>query len=214
MSRQRPPAVVAELGRPETPEETAERQAEARRVRASHRTTTNLWLSILAGLAAVLVLVLIVPRGDAVLTSNVDYVAAAATAQDDVDVSLAVPRPGADWKANAAELRKSAGDEVVSWYIGFLTPDGDYLGFSQGIDANTTWLDDLLRGSRPDSAMSIGGLDWTVYDNRETGARGNVEYALVTEGQDGLYAVYGTADPAEAEQLASAVAESIEEDAR
>ena len=211
MSRQRPPAVVAELGRPETPEETAARRAEERRIRASRRTTTNLWLSLTAALAAVLVLVLLVPRGDADLTPDVDYVAVAAQAQDEVDVPLAVPRPGTDWRANAAELRTSRADEVVSWYIGFVTPGDEYLGFSQGIEADRSWLSALLRESRADSTTSIGGLEWTVYDNRETGARGNVEYALVTEGSDSLYAVYGTADPAEAERLASAVAESLGE---
>ncbi|WP_210479416.1 DUF4245 family protein [Naasia sp. SYSU D00948] len=213
MSRQRRPAVVAELGRPETPEETAARKAEERRVRASRRTTTNLWLSLLAGLAAVLVLVLLVPRGDAELTPDIDYVAVAADAQKDVDVPLAVPRPGSDWRANAAELRTSAADDIVSWYIGFLTPGDEYLGFSQGIEANPSWVSALLQESRPDSTDRIGGLEWTVYDNRETGARGNVEYALVTEGPDGLYAVYGTADPGEAAQLAAAVAESISGDA-
>ncbi len=211
MSRQRPPAVVAELGRPETPEETAARKAEERRIRSSRRTTTNLWLSLLASVAFVLVLVLLVPRGDANLAPEVDYVAAAGSAQDSVDVPIAVPRPGSDWKANAAELRTSPADDITSWYIGFLTPGGDYLGFTQGIDANETWLNELLQDSPADSTTRIGGLEWTVYDNRETGARGNVEYALVTEGPDALYAVYGTADTGEAEHLAAAVADSLAE---
>jgi Protein of unknown function (DUF4245) len=215
MSRHRPPAVVAELGRPETPEETAARRAEERRIRASRRTTTNLWLSLIATVAVVVVLVLIVPRGGADSTPDVDYVAAAATAQRTVDAPLAVPRPGADWRANAAEVRTSEADGIVSWYIGYLTPGGDYLGFTQGIEANATWLNELLRDSAADSTTRIGGLEWTVYDNRETGARGNVEYALVTEGADGiLYAVYGTAEPEEAQHLATAVADSIAEAGR
>ena len=94
MSRRRPPAVVAELGRPETPEEYAARKAEASRLRRSRQTTKNLWLSILATLVVVLGLVLIVPRGDMKLTPDVDYAAVAADAQGTVDVPLAVPELG------------------------------------------------------------------------------------------------------------------------
>jgi len=49
-----------------------------------------------------------------------------------------------------------------------------------------------------------------VYDNRDSGEKGNVEYALAATTDDGIFAVYGTATPAEAETLAAAVAASIE----
>jgi hypothetical protein len=209
MSRQRPPAVVAELGRPETPEEYAARRAEASRLRRSRQTTKNLWLSILASLAVVLGLVLIVPRGDATYAPHVDYPAVAKEAQGAVDVPLAVPALPDGWRSNSAELREGA-DDVKSWYVGLLTPEDDYLGFSQGIHANESWLSALLGGSRADSTKRIGGLEWTVYDNRKSGAKGNVEYALTTTTEDSIYAVYGTADPAEAATLAAAVATSIE----
>jgi hypothetical protein len=207
MSRQRPPAIVAELGRPETPEEYAARKAEASRLRRSRQTLTNLWLSILASLGVLLALVLVVPRGDAKFAPHVDYVAVAKEAQGGVDVPLAVPKLGAGWRSNSAELRDGA-DGVRSWYVGLLTPHDDYLGFSQGIDANESWLAAVLNDSRADSTERIGGLEWTVYDNRDTGAKGNVEYALATTTAEGVYAVDGTADPAAAKTLAAAVAAS------
>jgi len=209
MSRQRPPAVVAELGRPETPEEYAARRAEASRLRRSRQTTKNLWLSILASLVVVLALVLVVPRGDMKFAPDVDYAQVAEEAQGGVDVPLAVPELGDGWRSNSAELRKGA-DDVQSWYIGLLTPSDDYLGFSQGIEANESWLSALLNESRADGVKEIGGLEWTVYDNRDSGAKGNIEYALAATTDDGVYAVYGTADPAEAETLAAAVATSLE----
>jgi len=208
MSRQRPPAVVAELGRPETREEYEARRAEASRVRRSRQTTTNLWLSILASLGVVLALVLVVPRGDAKFEPDVDYAAVAKDAQGAVDAPLAVPVLGKGWRSNSAELRKGA-DGVQSWYIGLLTPSDDYVGFSQGISGNESWLSDLLNESRADSTERIGGLEWTVYDNRDSGAKGNIEYALATTAGDSVLAVYGTADPAEAKTLAAAVAASI-----
>jgi hypothetical protein len=48
-----------------------------------------------------------------------------------------------------------------------------------------------------------------VYDNRDSGAKGNIQYALATTTDDSVLAVYGTADPAEAKSLAAAVAASI-----
>ncbi|BDZ44659.1 DUF4245 domain-containing protein [Naasia aerilata] len=210
MSRQRQPAIVAELGRPETPEETLARKAEASRKRRSRQTITNLWLSLIASLGVVLVLVLIVPRGDQQFAPDVDYRQVAQEAQGAVDAPLVVPELGSGWRSNSAELRTSAADKIVTWYIGFLTPAKDYLGFSQGVDANPTWLSTLLQKSRADSTTRIGGREWTVYDNRETGGHGNVEYALSTETADGIYAVYGTADPAEAEQLAAAVGKDLD----
>jgi hypothetical protein len=212
MSRQRPPVIVAELGRPETPEETIARKAEASRKRRSRQTISNLWLSLIASLAVVLVLVLIVPRGDQQFAPDVDYRQVAQEAQGAVDVPLVVPAPGKGWRSNSAVLRTGAADKIVTWYIGFLTPANDYLGFSQGVEANPTWLANLLQQSRADSTQQIGGREWTVYDNRDTDGHGNVEYALSTETPDGIVAIYGTADPAEAEQLATAVGKDLDAD--
>jgi hypothetical protein len=212
MSRSRQPAVVAELGRPETPEETLARKEEASRKRRSRQTITNLWLSLLASLGVVLVLVLIVPRGDQQFAPDVDYRQVAQEAQGAVDVPLAVPDLGKGWRSNSAELRSGSADKILSWYVGFLTPADDYLGFSQGVDANPTWLANLLDQSRADSTERIGGREWTVYDNRDTGGHGNVEYALATETPSGIYAVYGTADPAEAEELAAAIGKTLDAD--
>ena len=61
----RPPRVVAELGRPETPEETAARQAENSLKHRQRQTVTNLVLALGASLLVVLALVLLVPRSDA-----------------------------------------------------------------------------------------------------------------------------------------------------
>lgn len=209
MSRLRPPAIVAELGRPETPEETAARTAENSRKHRSRQTVTNLWLSLLASLAVVAVLVLVVPRGDQAVRPDVDYARVATEAQGAVDVPLVVPRPGDGWHSNSAALRTGSADRIVSWYIGFLTPANGYLGFSQGVRANAGWLAALLQGSRAGSTAQLGGREWTVYDNRDTGAKGNVRYALSTETARGIYLVYGTADPAEAAALATAVSREL-----
>jgi hypothetical protein len=208
--REKPPAIVAELGRPETPAETAARKAANSRKHREKQTVNNLWLSLLVTLGIVLVLVLLVPRGNDTPRTAVDYRQVAAEAQPSIEQPLAVPELNTTWRSNVAELRTGAADGVSSWYVGFVTPKDDYLGFSQGLDANESWLAALLQNSRASGTEDIGGLTWTVYDNQDSGGHGNVEYALTTEDADGIYAVYGTADPTEAKELATAVARSIE----
>ena len=56
------PAIVAELGRPETPEETAARKAENSRKRRANQTAFNLIVATIASLGIVLFLVVVVVR--------------------------------------------------------------------------------------------------------------------------------------------------------
>jgi hypothetical protein len=208
--RQKSPAIVAELGRPETPEETAARKAEDSRKHRAKQTSTNLWLSLLATLAVAVVLVLIVPRGDNPIDPNEDYVAIAAEAQTSVTSPIVVPALPDAWKANAAELRTGGSSGVVSWYVGFITPNRDYLAYSQGIDGNPTWLANLLDDRTSTGTASIGGLTWDVYDHRDDKDPGNLAYALSTTVDNQVYAVYGTADDDEVTTLATALAEKID----
>lgn len=208
----KPRRVVAELGRPETPEETAARQAQARAARRSRQTTTNLVLSLGATVLLVLAIVWAVPRGrEEPIPRDVDYAATAQEAQGGYDVPLAVPDLPAGWNANEAEIRTGAADGVDSWYVGFVTPENRFAAVSQGIDANQSWLADLLDETRADSTTRLGGVDWTVYDNRDDDRQGNTEYALAADTAAGIVAVYGTAEPAEIEQLATAVAADLQE---
>ena len=62
-SKQKPPVVVAELGRPETPSETTSRKAEQSRLYKQRKTVNNLVCSLLVSLGLVRVMVLVVPRG-------------------------------------------------------------------------------------------------------------------------------------------------------
>lgn len=207
--RPREPAIVAELGRPETPEETAARKAEDSRRHRAKQTSANLWLSLLATVAVAVVLVLIVPRGDNAIDPDIDYTSLAANAQSSVTSPIAVPALPDGWKANAAELRTTGSGGVVSWYVGFITPERDYLAYSQGIDANSTWLANLLDDHAATGTRAIGGLDWDVYDDRDDRDPGNLAYALSTALDGQVYVIYGTAEEAEVSELASALAEQI-----
>ncbi|MEG0162069.1 MAG: DUF4245 family protein, partial [Aurantimicrobium sp.] len=53
--------------------------------------------------------------------------------------------------------------------------------------------------------VTIDGQQWTVYDNRSMNDAGNVEYAMVTTLGRSTVVLYGTADDAEFEQLATSI---------
>ena len=64
--------IVAELGRPETPEEAAARQAESSRRYRTSKTFPNLVWALLVCLGVVLLIVLLVPRDDAPVARDLD----------------------------------------------------------------------------------------------------------------------------------------------
>lgn len=205
----RAPRVVAELGRPETPEETAARRAENSRLHRVRQTWRNLVYSLLVCLGLVVVIVAVVPRGTGVSAPAVDYRQLASQAQNSVSDRLLAPSVPAGWTANAAELRVS--DRVTSWYVGFVTPDSGYVGYNQGLRANDTWLSDLVNGARSDSVTTIGGHPWRVYDQRSQGqAAGNAQYALATRIGSTYLVTYGTTDPPAIRSLAARLVASAQ----
>lgn len=207
---QREPRVVAELGRPETPEETAARLAENSRNYRSRKTVNNLVLSLLAVLVTVLVIVLIVPRSDKPIERDIDYSQIAAQLQNNVDEPLADPELPAGWRANAAQWRPGD-DGVASWYIGLITPGDEFIGLSQAFDANPTWLANQLQRSPATNTTTIAGVQWDVYRNAAPEKdRGNFDYALVSVAGTSTYLLVGTATEAEFDVLAGTLASQIE----
>lgn len=208
---ERAPRVVAELGRPETPEETAARKAENSLKHRQRQTLKNLVLALGASLLVVLVIVLMVPRSGAPIDRDIDVASVAEQAQIASGAPLAVPRVPEGWRANAAELRTSEADGVTAWYAGYLTPSNEYIGMYQGLEANPTWVAGLLERTLATGTTTIDGVEWTVYDNRGTGDDvGNAEYGLTTEAGDSTFVLIGTATPAEFEALARALVPAID----
>ncbi|TFD80087.1 DUF4245 domain-containing protein [Cryobacterium sp. Sr8] len=206
----REPRIVAELGRPETPEETAARKAENTRAYRARKTVNNLVLSLLVTVAAVVVLVMIVPRSDTPIDRTVDYRAVAGQVQPGVEEPLASPRLPDGWRANAATWRSGGSDKVASWYIGLLTPADAYIGLNQGIDANPSWVSEQLQGSPAAETVTLDGIQWDVYRNTAPeDERGNFDYALVTTAGTSTFLLIGTAAEAEFTVLAGALTDTI-----
>lgn len=209
MSSERP--IRADLGRPETPAETAERKAEASRLHRSRQTVRNLLASLLVCGLAVLVLVLIVPRNDSPRVFDVDYRAVAAEAQYDFTQPLVAPEVPESWRSNAAEIRTGA-DKVTEWYTGFVIYDGDhaqgFVGMSQGLNANDTWALQKLAGRSQTGEITVGGVQWREFDATHLSPEeaGNTRYALIGELDGSLFVVYGSHDPEQVRLLAERIA--------
>jgi hypothetical protein len=204
----RQPRVVAELGRPETPQETADRKAANSLNYRKRKTINNLVYSLLVCVGLVLIIALAVPRADNSFVPEVDYGAVAAQAQASTEHTLANPDLPGSWSSNRAETDKSGG--VSSWNIGLITPSKEYIGITQGFDANETWVSQQLRQSAASSTITVDGVEWTVYDNRGRDDMGNVEYAMTTESGASTFIVFGTADDEEFRTVASALADQVQ----
>jgi hypothetical protein len=199
--------IVAELGRPETPEETWERKDANRRARRQHQTAINLVLSLVASLAIVLGLVAVVARPSGSLNSTVDYRHVASQAHV-AGVTIAAPKLPRSYTSNRADYQDSTSDGVKVWTVGLLTPDKQYIGIHQGIDANTTWVSNQLQQGSVTGSRTIDGTKWTVYDRRSDGtAAGNLAYSLVATFGRSTIVLAGTADDASFRAVAAAVAE-------
>jgi hypothetical protein len=207
--------VVAELGRPETPEETAARKAEQSRLYRDRKTLRNLLYALLVSVGLVAAIIFLVPRPEESLLEAIDYQEVAASAQASMPVPLASPGLPEDWTSNAAEIRSGATDGVLSWYIGFITPTKQYVGLTQAVDANPTWLADQVARGLASGTVDLDGVTWTIYDNRDRASSsdevGNAEYALTTESGASTYVVFGSAPPDEIETVAAAIAPNVAE---
>ena len=205
--------IVAELGRAETPQETAARKAEASRLHRSNQTTLNLIAALVVSLGVVLIAVLVVVRPDPAPPESVDFAAVAAQAQPTVDAPLVVPELPDGWSANSAKLETSAG--VTSWYIGLITPDTQFIGVHQGLDANTTWLAGQLGSAQATGTATIDGVTWNLYDNRHaTDDPGNLAYAMTAEQGVSTLVLFGTASDSEFETLAASMSAQLKEGGR
>lgn len=198
---------MAELGRPETAQETADRRAAASRTRRQNQNFFNLVIALLASLAVVAVLVLVVVRPDAAPREPVDY--RSLSLQAGAPVPLAAPELPDGWSSNSAIYNGSPTDGVANWYVGFITPDEQFIAVRQGIDANPTWAANELEGMRTTGSTTIDGIEWSVYDRRGAKDAGNHAFAMSTVAARSTFILYGTASPEEFTLLAKQLTTTI-----
>ena len=204
MAQKKQPRVVAELGRPETPDETAARKAETTRKHRANQTTINLVVALIASLVLALFLETVVVRPAPPATEGIDYATVASQAQVETGEPLLAPALPPEWSANDARFQTA--QQVPTWYIGFLTPGEQYIGLDQGIGANATWQAALLDSAQETGRVTIEVIDWVIYDQRDADDPGNYAYSLATTRGESTVLLHGTATDDEFGLLATAIA--------
>lgn len=205
----KPAPIVAELGRPETPDETAARKAASSKAYRGSQTLRNLIAALLVTVAVVAVIIFAVPRGEPVTAQKIDVAGIAAGVESTMDSPAIVPGLDGFWRVNAAELQSGA---TVVWEITLAPAADDERGFikvAQAFDADSSWAPQRLNGNAPTDEIRIGGLDWDVYKLGDAGANANVSYAIGTQAGDDYVLLYGSRSASSTADLAESLVPQI-----
>ncbi len=200
--------IVAELGRPETPEETAARKAESSRVYRSSQTFRNLVAALVITLGIVAIVIFAVPRGEPPASEPIDVAAVAADVSGTLEGSTAiVPVVPETWLVTSAAV---AGDDPRTWTVLYVpAEDAGFVRVSQGFSADATWPTRELSGADSAGTIVIDGVEWTEYDIPDPARAGNISAALSTTAGDDTILVYGATDADTLRVVAEGLADQI-----
>ncbi|WP_347976003.1 DUF4245 family protein [Microbacterium sp. ProA8] len=205
----RGPRIVAELGRPETPEETADRKAESSRVYRSSQNVRNLVAALLATLAVVVVIMFAVPRGTPPEREPIDVAAVAESIAASEERTVITPEMSDGWVVNNAGIE---GNGSVRAFTVVYAPAGEdqrgFLRVAQGFDADEAWAARVLSGSAPQDTVTIDGITWERYD-LDADRTGNITVALATDAGTDTVLIYGAAAEKALEETARSVTDQI-----
>ena len=178
------PRIVAELGRPETAQETADRKAASSAAYRSSKTFRNLAAALLITVAVVAVVYFGVPRGSLREPDPVDVSAVADQVSSSIDHTLLVPTVPAEWRANAARL------EGETWLVVYAPPKG-FVNIAQGIGVADGWAPRRLGNVSPSGSVTIDGIAWDEYTMSGQARPDGISYALSTIAGANTVLVYG-----------------------
>ena len=204
-----PQRVVAELGRPETPDETAARKAESSRVYRSSQTFRNLIAAIIVTVVVVFIVIFGVPRGELPERESIDPAPIAEQASESLGRSVIVPAVPSDWRVNVAEVSSDGGSS--SWSIAYVPDDEGFIRFAQAFDTDEVWARSALAGSSPTDSVQIAGIEWDVFEPADPSRAANISYALGTQAGSDYVLLYGAVSPEQAAELATIVASDVEQ---
>lgn len=208
MSKRAP--IVAELGRPETPAETAERKAAATAAYRSSQTFRNLIAAMLVTLGVLAVIIFAVPRGSVAPPPPIDVAALAAEAATAMDRPVLVPEVGEGWQVNAAELE---GGPTVVWDV-TLAPTGDdergFVKIAQAFASDAAWAPQRLAGTAPTGTVTLDGREWDEYVLRNPQQTANISYALGVQAGPDYVLVYGALSREDTAAFAEALSPQLD----
>ncbi|MGN8551010.1 UNVERIFIED_CONTAM: DUF4245 domain-containing protein [Microbacterium sp. SLM126] len=200
------PRIVAELGRAETPDETAARKAESSRVHRASQNTRNLVAALIVTIAVVVVIILAVPRGTPPEAAPIDVAAVAQQVSAAEERPIIAPDAPESWRVNVAAVE---GDGPRAWTLVY-ADETWFLRVAQGFDADPAWPTRMLSGASIDGTVSIDGIVWDRYDIADPSRAGNISVALATQAGPDTVLIYGRADEETLHRAAAAAAPEVE----
>ncbi|WP_433676866.1 DUF4245 family protein [Microbacterium gorillae] len=206
--------IVAELGRPETPQETADRKAASSAAYRGSQTFRNLIAALIVTMLIVLVIVWVVPRGSAPEIKPADPVKVAAmqtSASGQATYAIDAPK---NWWSNVAIMDSYANYSLFNAsYVP--TEKSKLTGFVRLNDVyNADEKYALLRipGALPEGTETLGGREWTVFTIPDVEKAGNVTQALGTQVEDDYVLLYGKTTDEFIREFATQLATTIEKE--
>jgi Protein of unknown function (DUF4245) len=155
-------------------------------------------MALIIGFVAVIVL--LVPRPNAVSQPDVDASAAASAARPGLSFVPAVPAGLPDgWAARTAKAQVGT-DDVATWLLQYQTPSGAYGAVRQARNATPAWEARQVTDGRESGTVHVGQFDWVVRSRED---RGITSWVLRRGTLTTI--VTGTAPKAELETLAAAL---------
>jgi hypothetical protein len=121
----------------------------------------------LATLLLVLGGVLLVPRPNAVPLQTIDVALEASVAAPDLGFVPSVPVGLPGWTATTAVVHRRGTSGIVTWHVGFVTPQGNYAGIEQATRSTIRWENVLDAGGARAGTVDIDGAVWDHLEKAE-----------------------------------------------
>ena len=152
-------------------------------------------------LAAILVVILLVPRPNAIVQPPVDVAGFAPGASQQVGFPVSVPRGLPEgWRATSVRISRAT-DDVLTWHAGYQTASDQYAAVEQAKNGSSEWLRAQVNRGRDEGTQDVAGHTWKRINRMD-----KVQRSLVL--QDGAITtiVTGTASWEELGTLAASLA--------
>jgi Protein of unknown function (DUF4245) len=131
---------------------------------------------------------------------TIDYTSDLALAREKAPFGVLAPRPAPPgWRATSAQWNGQG--PTVSWHLGFLTPEGEYVGLEQSNAATAGFVRAHTAADQPGSPVSISGQQWQTLSSS-----GGSEHALLRADGGVTTLVTGTAPLKQLREFAASLA--------
>ncbi len=145
----------------ESAQEPAQGTAPPKPRSAARKSAADMLRTMAVILAAVALLVFLVPRPSSVPRADVDVASAAQAAERKLGMPVLSPVP-AGWTVTSAYVREDTGN-LPSWTINYLTTTGRYAALVQAAGWSERWQSSLTHGGTEQTPVTSGGRTWTHY---------------------------------------------------